>query len=199
MEDIIRRCRETGITCVNICDHDSVEGAFKLRELAPFKVIVSEEILTDRGEIMGMFLNERVPSHITLEDAISRIRAQGGLVGVPHPCDNLARFGLGATVMREIISEIDMIEVFNSRSPRAECSDTSLAFSKEHNLAASAGSDAHTIGEIGNAWVEMPDFNTSEEFLAALRAGRIRGRRANYLVHLASTWAKLRHRRRETK
>ncbi len=194
LDDIVGRCQEIGINCIAVCDHDSVEGALRLRELAPFQVIVGEEILTDHGEIMGLFLNERVPSHCTVTQAIEGIRAQGGLIGVPHPFDNMARQGLGPEVMLEILRELDLIEVFNARSPRAEHADRSLEFARRYGLLGSAGSDAHTIGEIGNAYVTMPEFATRTEFLAALKQGEIQGQRANYLVHFASTWSKVKNR-----
>ena len=80
LQQIIDRCLEKGINCIAIADHGTAEGGLKMRELAPFKVIVAEEILTPHGEIMGLFLEETVPSRISAEQAISRIRAQGGLV-----------------------------------------------------------------------------------------------------------------------
>ncbi len=194
LEDIVKRCQETGINCLNVCDHDSVEGALRLKEMAPFEVIVGEEILTDHGEIMGLFLTERVPSHCTVTQAIEGIRAQGGLVSVPHPFDNMARCGLGPEVMLEILRDLDLIEVFNARSPRAEYSQKSLEFARRYGLLGSAGSDAHTIGEIGNAYIEMPEFVTKTDFLNSLRKGTIQGQRASYLVHFASTWSKVKSR-----
>ena len=80
VERVIKRCLEVGINCVNIADHDAVEGGLKMQKLAPFPVIVSEEILTNTGEVMGMFLTERIPSGCTAEEAIRQIREQGGLV-----------------------------------------------------------------------------------------------------------------------
>jgi predicted metal-dependent phosphoesterase TrpH len=198
LEDIVKRCGEIGINCLTVCDHDSVEGALRLKEMAPFEVIVGEEILTDHGEIMGLFLNERVPSHCTITQAIEGIRAQGGLIGVPHPFDNMARCGLGPDVMLEILKELNFIEVFNARSPRAEYAERSLEFARRYGLLGSAGSDAHTIGEIGNAYVEMPDFRTKTEFLKSLKQGEIKGQRASYLVHFASTWSKVKNRWRKS-
>ena len=89
IEELINRCLETGINCVAISDHDAVDGAKKMQKLAPFPVIIAEEILTPQGEIMGMFLEERIPSGVSVEQAIARIKAQGGLVCLPHPFDTL--------------------------------------------------------------------------------------------------------------
>ncbi len=191
LEDIIKRCQEIGISCVAIADHGTAEGALRMKELAPFKVIVAEEILTPAGEVMGMFLKESIPSGIPLEEAIKRIKAQGGLLCIPHPFDTVRRVGLGAKVVESLVEQIDVIEVFNSRSPFPWNSSKARDFAQKYGIPASAGSDAHTIGEIGNAYVEMPDFATKEEFLRSLEQGKIFGRMSNPLNHFASIWARL--------
>ena len=140
---------------------------------------------------MGVFLKETIPAGLGVAEAIKRIRAQGGLVGVPHPFDNMLRHGLGGEVLAAVARDIDFIEVYNSRSPLTEAATKSKQFADEHNLPGSAGSDAHSVGEIGNAYLEMPDFDTKEDFLKALAAATIHGRQANFGVHFASTWAKI--------
>ena len=190
LEAIIRRCQKTGINCVAIADHGTAEGGLRLKEIAPFKVIVAEEILTPHGEIMGMFLKETVPTNISIQEAIARIREQDGLVCVPHPFDIITRIGLGGTIMEQIVDQIDIIEVFNARSPIPCRSSRALAFANRHNLVKSAGSDAHTISEIGKTYVEMPDFESKGDFLAALRQGVIHRHMASPFVHFSSVKAR---------
>ena len=192
LDKIISRCLETGINCIAIADHGTAEGALRAQSLAPFTVIVAEEILTTQGEIMGMFLRDTIPSGLSMEQTISRIRAQGGLVCIPHPFDTVARSALGGRILEEIAEQIDVIEVFNSRSPFPGASTKALTFAHKHGIPGSVGSDAHTPSEIGNAYVEMPEFNGKDDFLQALAKGRIFGHKANPLVHFASTWARLR-------
>lgn len=194
LDRIIARCLELGINCVAIADHGTAEGGLKMAKVAPFTVIVAEEVLTTRGEIMGMFLKETVPSGLSLARSIELIHAQGGLVNVPHPFDTLPRSGLGLEAMEEIASEIDLIEAFNARSRFRQPSSRTLAFAAKHGVAKSAGSDAHTTGEIGNAFVEMPAFSGKDDFLAALARGTIIGHRTSPLVHFASLWAKIKSR-----
>jgi predicted metal-dependent phosphoesterase TrpH len=191
LEHIIERCRQVGINCIAIADHGTAEGALKMQKIAPFPVIVAEEILTPSGEIMGMFLKETVPTNIPLSEAITRVREQGGVVNIPHPFDTFTRVGLGSKAMEEIINNIDIIEVMNARSPITARSSQSLGFAKKYGKAGSAGSDAHTIMEIGNAYMEMPEFNGKEEFLKSLRQGKIHGRKASPFVHFGSLWARL--------
>ncbi|UCD53775.1 MAG: PHP domain-containing protein, partial [Dehalococcoidia bacterium] len=87
LEQIISRCLEMGINCIAISDHGTAEGALKMQSVAPFPVIVAEEILTSHGEIMGMFLKETIPSGLSVEQTVSQIKAQGALVNIPHPYD----------------------------------------------------------------------------------------------------------------
>ncbi|GAG75610.1 unnamed protein product, partial [marine sediment metagenome] len=90
---------EIGINCIAISDHGTTEGALKIQSLAPFKVIVAEEILTPHGEIMGMLLKETIPSGLSVEQTISQIRAQGGLVCIPHPFDTFRQSALDAKII----------------------------------------------------------------------------------------------------
>lgn len=191
LDKIISRCHETGINCVAIADHGTAEGALKMQRLAPFPVIVAEEILTPHGEIMGMFLQETIPSGLSVEESISRIKAQDGLVCIPHPFDRMRHSGLDGNILETIADQIDIIEVFNSRSLTHQPSAKSQLFAEKYGIAQSAGSDAHLVSEIGKACVEMPEFNGRDDFLQALARGRICGQRTNPITHFASTWTRL--------
>ena len=191
LEQVISRCLEVGINCVAIADHGTAEGALKMQSLAPFTVIVAEEILTPDGEIMGMFLKETIPSGLSAEQTISRIKAQGGLVCIPHPFDMFRKSALDSEVIEEVAEQIDVIEVFNSRSLLPGASTKAQVFAEKYGIPKSAGSDAHTPNEIGNAYIEMPEFNGKDDFLQALAKGKVFGRRTNPLVHFSSTWARL--------
>ena len=191
VEDIIKKCLEKGITCLSVCDHGTTEGAIKMKEIAPFKVIVSEEILTPNGEIMGMFLQETIPSGITVEQAIYRIREQGGLVCLPHPFDPFRGLSLTMEQFDAIADNIDVIEVFNARSPINSTADKAVDYAGRHGLPGTAGTDSHTLREIGHTFVELPEFETPKEFLESLWQGKITQRKASILVHLNSTWTKI--------
>ncbi|MBA7601238.1 hypothetical protein ES703_08305 [subsurface metagenome] len=193
LEDIIARCLKTEINCIAVSDHGTVEGALKMQSLAPFKVIVGEEILTHNGEIMGIFLKEGISSGIPIEEAISRIKAQDALVCLPHPFDPFRGLRLNNNRLEKLAEQIDIIEVFNARSPLSGPTTKAQTFAMKYDLPGIAGSDAHSANEIGYTYVEMSEFNTKDEFLQALRKGKISTRKASYLVHLFSTWAKLKN------
>jgi len=181
LDQVIERCLKKKITCVAIADHGTIEGALKMQSLAPFKVIVAEEILTPHGEIMGMFLQETVPSGQSVARVLDAIKAQGGLVCIPHPYDNLRPSALGGKILAEIVDHVDLVEAFNSRDVLRRHSTQTKDFARQHDIPTSAGSDAHSLYEIGNAYVEMPEFESQDEFLQSLRQGKIVGRRSNPL------------------
>ncbi len=191
LEQIIDRCLEIGINCIAIADHGTAEGALKIQRSAPFPVIVAEEILTPHGEIMGMFLKETIPSGLSVEQTISRIKAQGALVNIPHPFDIFRQSALDSSTIEAIVEQIDLIEVFNSRYLLLRSAAKAQAFAQKYGLPQSSGSDAHTLCEIGNAYVEMPEFNDRDDFLDALKKGKIFGHRTNPLIHFNSLRARV--------
>lgn len=192
VEEIINRCLETGINCVTIADHDAIEGAMKLKSMAPFRVIVAEEILTPQGEIMGMFLKERIPSGVSVQQAISRIKDQRGLVCLPHPFDTFRGLKLENNELHELAEQVDVVELFNARSTLLHCYTKARSFAAKYGIPGTAGSDAHSASEIGNTYVEMPEFSGQDDFLEALSKGKIYKQRASVMVHFNSTMARLR-------
>jgi predicted metal-dependent phosphoesterase TrpH len=191
LDKIVEKCKELEINCIAIADHGTVEGALEMQKIAPFKVIVAEEILTTDGEIMGMFLKETIPSGITPREAIKRIREQDGLVNIPHPFEPVRGSALKDKTIHDIVEDIDLMEIMNSRSPLPISNNRARAFAAKHGLPGSAGSDAHTVNEIGHSYLDMPDFNDKNEFLEALKQGKIHGKRSGIFVHFYSTWASL--------
>ena len=194
LEQIVERCLELGINCIAVADHNTIRGALKLKEIAPFRVIVAEEILTPAGEIMGLFLNEAVPKGLSPHEAISQIRSQGGLVGIPHPFGRPFFWNGDTLTSAEVLSRVDIVETLNARTPSSRSIARAWRLAKEHGKVASAGSDAHTPGEIGRAYVEMPEFDGPDDFLSCLAQGRVLGRKSSSLVHLSSVWARIRKR-----
>jgi predicted metal-dependent phosphoesterase TrpH len=185
-----------GINCIAIADHGTTEGALEMQKIAPFKVIVAEEILTTQGEIMGMFLKETIKSEeksrLTPEEAVKRIKAQGGLVNIPHPFETFRGSALKEKALDEIVKDIDLVEVLNSRSLFPKNSNKAKAFATKHNLPGGAGSDAHTAEQIGKAYIQMDDFKNKEEFIQAVARGEIKGERSGLYVLFISAWTRLR-------
>lgn len=191
LENVIARCLEVGINCLAVTDHNTIAGALEVKRMAPFTVIVGEEIQTLSGEVIGYFLSEEIPSRLPAEETARRIKEQGGLVCIPHPFDRLRLSSMRRQHLETLLPYIDIIEVFNSRVPLSRHCAKALLFAQNHGLLASAGSDAHIAAEIGNAYVEIPEFNHKEEFCLALAKGKVVGKRAIPWVHLWSSWVRL--------
>ena len=188
----VETCRRKGINCVAVTDHNTIRGALAVRELADFRVIVGEEIETSAGQVIGLFLREEVRPGLSPEETIERVRAMGGLVGVPHPYDRLG-LALRHDEIVRFLPQIGFMEVLNARVLFPGINEKARRLARELGLAASAGSDAHTPWELGRAYVEMPEFEGPGDFLEALRNGEVAGRRSNRLVNLINYYAVLRH------
>jgi len=189
----VKECQRRGIDCAAVTEHNTIRGGLAVQEIAPFMVIVGEEVRSSRGEILGLFLTREVPPGLSPEETMERIVEQGGLVGIPHPFDRF-RGALEYESMRRLTPRINFIEAFNARTTFPGDNGRALRYAQDNDLPISAASDAHSPWEMGHAYVEMPAFEGPQSFLAALREGQIVGRLSNPLVHLASRWAWLRHR-----
>jgi len=154
VETFVRRYQRAGIDCVAVSDHNNVDGALAVRETAPFRVIISEEIKSCEGEIIGLFLQETIHKGLTPEDTVRAIREQGGLVLVPHPFDRARRSPLREEALLRIMNDVDVIEVFNSRTVFQADNERSRRLAEEHGKLMSAATDSHTPWEIGLAYTD---------------------------------------------
>jgi predicted metal-dependent phosphoesterase TrpH len=167
---------ESGLDVLCITDHNAIRGAVELSAQLPCRVIVGEELRTHAGEIIGLFLSERIPMGTPPAEAARAIRAQGGVVYVPHPFDPMRR-NMSEPALYELANAglLDAAEVLNAKTSLRSLNDRAAAFAAEFDLAAGAGSDAHVPNALGAAYVEMPDFDGPADFLSALRQARVVG------------------------
>jgi predicted metal-dependent phosphoesterase TrpH len=166
----------SGLDVVCVTDHNAIEGAVRLRDVLPCRVVVGEELRTAAGEIIGLFLRERVPMGISHLDAARAIRDQGGVVYVPHPFDPMRR-NLTEAALYELAEAdlIDAVEVLNSKTSLPSLNRRAGEFAAEFGIVAGAGSDAHVPDALGAAYVEMDDFEGPHEFLASLARAAVVG------------------------
>jgi predicted metal-dependent phosphoesterase TrpH len=189
----LRAVHARRIDRVFLTDHNAIDAAQRLHAEAPDTVLVGEEVKTREGfDLIGLFLTELVPRGTGAREAAERIRDQGGVVYLPHPFDS-RRSGAGPRHAEMLLDLIDVVEVHNARCFRAATNSEALLWARRFGKLAGAGSDAHTAAEIGNGFVEMPDFEPNREsFLAALAEGELRGSvRSSPIYRVASTYAKL--------
>ena len=194
-EHLVARCLKVGLNCIAVTDHNTIEGALAVRRIAPFTVIIGEEVASSEGEITGLFLKEAIPRGLPPVETVMRIKDQGGLVSIPHPFDRFRRSVIKRQALDEIVQYADIVEVFNSRNNLDADDRKAYEFAQQHGLLNSAVSDAHTTMELGRTYVEMNQFDgTPEGFKAALAQGKIVSRRTSPLVHVVSTFIKIRNR-----
>lgn len=192
-QQAIDRARQAGLDCIAITDHNTVRGGLAARDVADgFQVIVGEEVRSADGEVLGLFLEEDIPRGLPARETVALIKAQGGLVGVPHPFDHL-RSALGEAEMHTLIHKIDFIEALNSRIVFGVHNKRAVEFARRHDKPTSAASDAHSAREVGRSCVEMPAFTGPEDFLVSLARGRLVGRLSSPFIHMISRYATLRH------
>jgi predicted metal-dependent phosphoesterase TrpH len=177
--------KSAGLHVVCATDHNTIEGALRLRELADgFRVVVGEEVSTRDGEIIGLFIEKAIPRDLSAEETIARIHDQGGLVSVPHPFSRNRRFHLRRDVLERVWTTVDCVEIFNAREAFTQDNLRAAAFAKEKGIPGAAGSDAHRASEIGRAWVEVEEFAGRQDFIAALRQGSVIGKLTGNYIHL---------------
>ena len=174
-----------GLGAIAITDHNVFSGAREAVELArdrALTVIPGEEVKTDAGEVIGLFLSEEIPRGLSMGDTIAAIRDQGGVVYLPHPFDRLHTIPDASTLHRHL-AEIDVFEVYNARLLFDAMNDEAVRFARKYNLTMGAGSDAHVLQGVGTGLVRMRAFETPEEFLISLRSAEI-VRRPKSLLYL---------------
>ena len=186
VDDLLDHAEAEGLGAIAVTDHNVFGGALEAAERARGRdlvVIRGEEVKTDgQGEVIGLFLSEEIPRGLSFADTVEAIRAQGGLVYVPHPFDRLHAIPNPATLHRHL-AEIDVFEVYNARLLFEAYNVEAARFARKYNLTAGAGSDAHVLQGVGTGAVRMRRFDGPEEFLLSLRDAEVL-RRPKSLAYL---------------
>ncbi len=192
VEDLIAACKQKNIDKLAITDHNCLDGALRAHALAPQRVIVGEEIQTTQGEILGYFMCEEIPAGLEPLEVIRRLKDQGAFISVAHPFDpnrDATHWQLGT--LEAMLPFLDAFETFNARCLRQTYNDQAQIFAQEHGLAGMAGSDAHSIFELGRATMLLADFNNAMELRTALENAQWDVHLSSAAVHLYSVWAKI--------
>jgi predicted metal-dependent phosphoesterase TrpH len=180
---LLRTARDRGLGAIAITDHNEVSGALEARRIAEqmgdIKVIVAEEVKTaEQGEVIGLFIEEKIPKGLTMAETIAEIRAQGGLVYVPHPFDRFHSVPDYEHLI-DIVEEIDILEVFNPRVAVTAFNEEAVRFARKYRIVPGAGSDSHVAQGLGSVRVRIHDFDGPAEFLEAMRDADITRKHKN--------------------
>jgi predicted metal-dependent phosphoesterase TrpH/glycosyltransferase involved in cell wall biosynthesis len=170
VDRLLETAKAQGLGAIAITDHNEISGALEAHERANgIKVIVAEEVKTaDQGEVIGLFIEEKIPRGLTLDETIAEIKRQGGLVYVPHPFDRMHSVPDYEHLLG-VVEDIDAIEVFNPRVAFSAFNDEAATFARKYRIVAGAGSDSHVAQGLGSVKIMMRDFDGPEEFLESLR------------------------------
>ena len=189
--EVLAAAGARGIDRIAITDHNRLGLALEMSREHPDRVIPGEEVKTAEGiDVIGLYLSEEIPKGTPAADVCARVREQGGIVYLPHPYAR-GKGGSGRFA-EELAPQVDVVEVFNARLHPGSLNEPAADLASRWNLPCGAGSDAHTVREVGGAFVEVPSHpNEPSALLEALGSARVRGETAAWMVHLASTWAKL--------
>jgi hypothetical protein len=182
VDALLETAKARGLGAIAVTDHNEISGALEARERADgIKVIVAEEVKTaDQGEVIGLFIEEKIPRGLTLDETIAEIRRQGGLVYVPHPFDRMHAVPDYEHLLG-VVEDIDAIEVFNPRVAFSAFNEEAARFAAKYRIAAGAGSDSHVLQGLGSVKIRMRDFDGPEEFLESLRDADIIRKRQSLL------------------
>lgn len=191
VEKLLETCQRKGIDRIVITDHNNARGAFLAQQLDPERVIVGEEILTQRGELLAAFLQEEVPKGLPPLETINILRDQGAFISVAHPFDHLRSGHWQLDDLLEIAPLVDAIEIFNARSMSPDFNRQAEEFANEHNMLGTVGSDAHAAFELGQAAMLLPDFNDAQSLKSALSEARYETRLSSPFVRFTSRYAVL--------
>jgi glycosyltransferase involved in cell wall biosynthesis len=179
VEALLAAARDRGLGAIAVTDHNEIAGAFEAAAKAAdygVKVIVAEEVKTaEQGEVIGLFLKDKIPKGLTLQETIAEIKRQGGLVYVPHPFDRLHSVPDYAHLLA-VLDDIDAIEIFNPRVALPAFNEEAVRFAAKYGIVGGAGSDSHVAQGLGSVRIRMRDFDGPDEFLESLREADIIGR-----------------------
>jgi len=170
-KDLVAAARQKGIRRLIITDHNTIAGARLAQVLDPELVIVGEEIMTDRGEILAAFVTEEIPAGLTPQETIRRLKDQGAFISVSHPFDRFRSGGWEEADLLEILPLVDAIEVFNSRCMLPGFNRRARRFAERHNIPGTVGSDAHAAFEVGRSLMRLEPFEGPDGMRKVIRSG----------------------------
>jgi len=193
--DLIAAARRKGIDRLVITDHNSIWGAREAQAIDPDLVIVGEEIMTTKGEILAAFVQEEIPARLSPQETIKLLKEQGAFISVSHPFDELREGGWKESDLLEILPLVDAIEVYNSRCMFPRFNRRARAFAERHNLAGTVGSDAHAAFEVGRSLLLLDQFTGADGLRNVIRGAKIRVRWSPWWFHLISRYASMKKKR----
>ena len=186
---LVDACRRKGIDRVIVTDHNTIAGARAAQALDPERVIVGEEIMTTRGEILAAFVEEEIPKGLTPQETIRRLKDQGAFISVSHPFDKWRSGHWQLEDLLDILPQVDAIEIYNSRCILPRFNREARQFAEKHHLAGTVGSDAHATFELGRSLMMLEPFEGPAGLRNVISRGLSKVRWSPPWFHASSRYA----------
>lgn len=172
-EELARTAKARGLDAIAICDHNAWGIFDEDLRCADVLILKGVEYSTDLGHILGLFMREppEIPRDGHYFDAaavVTGIHAAGGVAVAAHP------FPLGgdAEKGKQKIALCDGVEVFNARTMASREKSLPDAFAASAGKFRTAGSDSHTLKELGSTYIALEvEALTEEAIRHALLSG----------------------------
>jgi len=187
--DLIDAARRKGLDRLIITDHNTIAGARAAQALDPELVIVGEEIMTTRGEILAGYVTEEVPPYLSPTETIHRLKDQGAFISVSHPFDRMRSGAWKEADLLEILPQVDAIEVYNSRCMFPGFNKEAKRFAEKYDISGTVGSDAHAAFEVGRSILLLEQFEGPDEMRKVIRHGIPQVKWSPPWFHLTSRYA----------
>jgi len=189
--DLVAAAHRKGIDRVVVTDHNSIGGALAAREIDPQLIIVGEEIMTTRGEILAAYVTEEIPAGLSPQETIRRLKEQGAFISVSHPFDRLRKGGWLEADLLEILPQVDAIEIYNSRCMLPSFNRHAQEFAEKYDVAGTVGSDAHAAFEVGRSVLLLEPFTGPDEMRKVIKRGIPRVKWSPPWFHFTSRYASI--------
>lgn len=184
------KCRIMNIDCIAVTEHNNIDGGKSFKKFCEkhgnhLFVIVGEEVFTSEGEVIGLYLSERIKSGLSAAETMDEIRKQNGVIYIPHPYDEKRN----KTVLRESViaknaNRIDCIEIYNGRNISSFYGEKQLEIARKYVVPPIIGSDAHTWIEIGRNCIEIESIPlNSNEFRECIKAASFYKKDCIWVAH----------------
>ena len=185
--ELVEAARARRIDRVAVTDHHTLDGALRAHDVDPERVIVGEEITTSGGtHIIGLYLTKRIAPRLPLERVVEEIRAQGGIVYLPHP---FAYLRGGREHFERAVSLVDIVEIWNSRAFYGPWNREATQEVRTRGLPEAGGSDGHFSAELGRAVTVLPTFSDAKTLKCAIRYARAQNDGRTYMLPHAGSVA----------
>jgi len=186
LKKILELAEKNNIKAVILTDHNNLVPQDEIAKIKRIRVILGEEVKTADGEIIGVFLKQKIEPNLSIEETIKKIKEQNGIVIVPHPFDRFRREVIKKEALFRVIEQIEVVEIFNARNLLNSDNKKAKEFAEKYNKVAIVGSDAHSIFEIDKALIELGDFSGPLDFLERLKTAKFYTKKSSLFVHLLS-------------